>query len=115
MPRAFLLRTSPVLVPAVLSKPESSGLPTSTPRLSRRPRQCILSALTVSFPALKVAIATGEVVGTGSDGRRIYVVAFSDTFCRRHGEWLAVHAQETLALPPSQRTQAQPALSNLRC
>lgn len=58
--------------------------------------------LTVSFPAPKVAIATGEVVGTGTDGRRIYVVAFSDTFCRRHRQWLAVHAQETLALPPFQ-------------
>lgn len=58
--------------------------------------------LTVSFPAPKVAIVTGEVVGTSTDGRRIYVVAFSDTFCRRHGQWLAVHAQETLALPPSQ-------------
>jgi hypothetical protein len=54
----------------------------------------------VSFPAPAVAIATGEVVGTGS--RRIYVVAFSDTFCRRHGEWLAVNAEETLAFPPSQ-------------
>jgi hypothetical protein len=57
--------------------------------------------LTVSFPAPAVAIATGEVVGTGMDGRRIYVVAFSDTFCLRHGRWLAVHAQETLASPPA--------------
>jgi hypothetical protein len=55
--------------------------------------------LTVSFPAPAVAIATGEVVGTGSDGHRIYVVAFSDTFCLRRGRWLAVHAQETLAPP----------------
>jgi hypothetical protein len=55
--------------------------------------------LTVSFPAPAVAIATGQVVGTGSDGRRIYVVAFSDTFCLRGGRWLAVHAQETLASP----------------
>jgi hypothetical protein len=57
--------------------------------------------LTVRFPAAAVAIATGEVVATGSDGRRIYVVAFSDTFCLRHGQWLAVHAQETLASPPA--------------
>jgi len=57
--------------------------------------------LTVSFPAPAVAIATGDVVGTGMDGRRIYVVAFSDTFCLRHGRWLAVHAQETLASPPA--------------
>jgi hypothetical protein len=56
--------------------------------------------LTVSFPAPAVAIATGEVIGTGSDGRRIYVVAFSDTFCLRHAHWLAIHAQETLASPP---------------
>lgn len=55
--------------------------------------------LTVRFPATAVAIAIGEVIGTGSDGRRIYVVAFSDTFCLRHGRWLAVHAQETLASP----------------
>lgn len=58
--------------------------------------------LTVSFPASAVAIATGQVVGTGSEGRRIYVVAFSDTFCLRHGQWLAVHAQETLAAPSTQ-------------
>jgi hypothetical protein len=58
--------------------------------------------LTVSFPAPAVAIATGEVIGTGSDGRRIYVVAFSDTFCLRHGRWLAVHAQETLEHFPCQ-------------
>lgn len=57
--------------------------------------------LTVGFPAPAVAIATGNVVGTGKDGRRIYVVAFSDTFCLRHGRWLAVHAQETLASPPA--------------
>ncbi|HEY3989193.1 MAG TPA: nuclear transport factor 2 family protein [Acidobacteriaceae bacterium] len=56
--------------------------------------------LTVAFPAQAVAIATGEVVATGSDSRRIYVIAFSDTFCLRHGRWLAVHAQETLAAPP---------------
>lgn len=56
--------------------------------------------LTVSFPASAAAIATGQVVATGSDGRRIYVVAFSDTFCLRHGRWLAVHAQETLAFAP---------------
>jgi hypothetical protein len=53
--------------------------------------------LTVSFPAPAVAVATGQVVGAGSDGRRVYVVAFSDTFCLRRGRWLAVHAQETLA------------------
>jgi hypothetical protein len=58
--------------------------------------------LTVSFPARTFAIATGEVVGTGSEGRRIYVVAFSDTFCLRRGRWLAVHAQETLAFPSAQ-------------
>jgi hypothetical protein len=58
--------------------------------------------LTVSFPAQPVAIVTGQVVGTGSDGRRIYVVAFSDTFCRRDRRWLAVHAQETLAFPTAQ-------------
>jgi hypothetical protein len=57
--------------------------------------------LTVSFPAPDVAIATGQVVGTGSDGHRINVVAFSDTFCLRGGRWLAVHAQETLASPPA--------------
>ena len=56
--------------------------------------------LTVRFPATVVAIATGEVIGTGSNGQRLYVVAFSDTFCLRHGRWLAVHAQETLAPPP---------------
>jgi hypothetical protein len=56
--------------------------------------------LTVSFPAPAVAIATGEVVATGSDSRSIYVVAFSDTFCLRRGGWLAVHAQETL-IPPA--------------
>jgi hypothetical protein len=55
----------------------------------------------VSFPARAVAIATGEVVGTGKGDRRIYVVAFSDTFCLRRGQWLAVHAQETLAPPPA--------------
>jgi hypothetical protein len=55
--------------------------------------------LTVSFPAPAVAIATGQVVGTGMDGHRIYVVAFSDTFCLRRGRWFAVHAQETLASP----------------
>jgi uncharacterized protein DUF4440 len=57
--------------------------------------------LTVRFPAPAVAIATGQVVGTGSDGRRIYAVAFSDMFCLRSGHWLAVHAQETLASPPA--------------
>jgi hypothetical protein len=57
--------------------------------------------LTVSFPAPAVAIATGAVVDIGKDGRRIYSVAFSDTFCLRHGRWLAVHAQETLASPPA--------------
>jgi hypothetical protein len=57
--------------------------------------------LTVRFPVPAVAIATGQVVGTGSNGRRIYVVAFSDTFCLRSGRWLAVHAQETLASPPA--------------
>jgi hypothetical protein len=57
--------------------------------------------LTVSFPAPAVAIATGQVVGISGDGRRIYVVAFSDTFCLRRGRWLAVHAQETLASPPA--------------
>jgi hypothetical protein len=57
--------------------------------------------LTVSFPAPAVAIATGEVVGTGMGGHRIYSVAFSDTFCLRHGRWLAIHAQETLASPPA--------------
>jgi hypothetical protein len=56
--------------------------------------------LSVSFPASAVAIATGEVVATGNNGRRIYVVAFSDTFCLRRSRWLAVHAQETLASPP---------------
>jgi hypothetical protein len=55
----------------------------------------------VSFPAPAVAIATGEVVGTGKGDRRIYVVAFSDTFCLRRGQWLAVHAQETLVSQPS--------------
>jgi hypothetical protein len=53
--------------------------------------------LTVAFPAAAVAIATGEVIATGNNGSRAYVVAFSDTFCLRHGQWLAVHAQETLA------------------
>jgi hypothetical protein len=57
--------------------------------------------LTVSFPAPAVAIATGKVVGTGSDGHRVYVVAFSDTFCLRSGRWLAIHARETLASPPA--------------
>jgi hypothetical protein len=57
--------------------------------------------LTVRFPAPAVAIATGQVVGAGSNDRRIYVVAFSDTFCLRSGRWLAVHAQETLASPPA--------------
>jgi hypothetical protein len=57
--------------------------------------------LTVAFLAPAVAIATGEVVATGSQRRRICTVAFSDTFCLRHGRWLAVHAQETLASPPA--------------
>jgi hypothetical protein len=53
--------------------------------------------LSVAFPAPAVAIATGQVVGTGSSGAAVYTVSFSDTFCLRHGRWLAVHAQETLA------------------
>jgi len=55
--------------------------------------------LRVSFPDPAVAIVTGKVVGTAGDGSRVYVVAFSDTFCLRQGRWLAVHAQETLAFP----------------
>jgi hypothetical protein len=55
--------------------------------------------LSVSFPAPAVAIATGQVVATGSHGRTVYIVAFSDTFCLRRGSWLAVHAQETLVTP----------------
>ena len=55
--------------------------------------------LTVAFPRRDVAIATGQVVATGSNNSRIYIVSFSDTFCRRHNRWLAVHAQETLAAP----------------
>lgn len=53
--------------------------------------------LSVAFPVPNVAIATGQVVATGSSGARIYTVSFSDTFCLRQGRWLAVHAQETLA------------------
>lgn len=56
--------------------------------------------LAVAFPASGVAIATGQVVGTSDSGAPIYTVSFSDTFCLRHGRWLAVHAQETLASPP---------------
>lgn len=58
--------------------------------------------LTVAFPApaIAIAIATGQVVATGSSGASVYTVSFSDTFCLRHGRWLAVHAQETLASPP---------------
>ncbi|MFL6303751.1 MAG: hypothetical protein ACJ72H_09425, partial [Candidatus Sulfotelmatobacter sp.] len=41
--------------------------------------------LTVAFPTSAVAIATGVVVGTGRDARRLYTVAFSDTFCLRDG------------------------------
>jgi hypothetical protein len=58
-----------------------------------------LEHLAVAFPASGVAIATGQVVGTGDSGAPIYTVSFSDTFCLRHGRWLAVHAQETLASP----------------
>ena len=53
--------------------------------------------LSVVFPAPGVAIATGQVVASGSNGDPVYTVSFSDTFCLRHGRWLAVHAQETLA------------------
>ena len=53
--------------------------------------------MAVAFPASGVAIATGQVVATGSSGTPLYTVSFSDTFCLRHGYWLAVHAQETLA------------------
>jgi hypothetical protein len=56
--------------------------------------------LVVAFPAPGVAIATGQVVATGSNNTPVYIVSFSDTFCLRHGRWLAVHAQETLASPP---------------
>ena len=56
--------------------------------------------LTVAFPAPAVAIATGQVVATGSSRATAFTVSFSDTFCLRHGRWLAVHAQETLASPP---------------
>jgi hypothetical protein len=55
--------------------------------------------LSVEFPAPAVAVATGQVVGTGSSGAPIYTVSFSDTFCLRHDRWVAVHAQETLASP----------------
>jgi hypothetical protein len=53
--------------------------------------------LSVAFPAPAIAIATGQVVDTGSSGAPLYIVSFSDTFCLRHDRWLAVHAQETLA------------------
>ncbi|HEX6773156.1 MAG TPA: nuclear transport factor 2 family protein [Acidobacteriaceae bacterium] len=53
--------------------------------------------LTVAFPAPDVAIATGQVVATAGSATPVYIVTFSDTFCLRHGRWLAVHAQETLA------------------
>jgi hypothetical protein len=53
--------------------------------------------MSVAFPAPGVAIATGQVVASGSSGAPVYTVSFSDTFCLRHGRWLAVHAQETLA------------------
>lgn len=53
--------------------------------------------MSVAFPAPGVAIATGQVVATGSSEAPVYTVSFSDTFCLRHGRWLAVHAQETLA------------------
>ncbi len=56
--------------------------------------------LAVAFPGPAVAIATGQVVATGSSGAPVYTISFSDTFCLRHGRWLAVHAQETLASPP---------------
>jgi hypothetical protein len=56
--------------------------------------------LAIAFPAPAGAIATGQVVATGSSGAPLYTVSFSDTFCLRHGRWLAVHAQETLASPP---------------
>ena len=56
--------------------------------------------LAVAFPAPAVAIATGQVVATGSSGAPVYTVSFSDIFCLRNGRWLAVHAQETLASPP---------------
>jgi hypothetical protein len=55
--------------------------------------------LSVAFPAPAVAIATGQVVGTGSSGAPVYIVSFSDTFCLRQERWLAVHAQETIAPP----------------
>ena len=55
--------------------------------------------MAIAFPASGVAIATGQVVATSSSGAPIYTVSFSDTFCLRHGRWLAVHAQETLASP----------------
>jgi hypothetical protein len=55
--------------------------------------------LSVASPAPGVAIATGQVVATGSSGAPVYTVSFSDTFCLRHGRWLAVHAQETLVSP----------------
>lgn len=57
--------------------------------------------LTVAFPAPGIAIATGQVVATGSHGSLVYRVTFSDTFCLRRNQWLAVHAQETLAAPRS--------------
>jgi hypothetical protein len=55
--------------------------------------------MAIAFPASGVAIATGQVVATGSSGTPVYIVSFSDTFCLRNGRWLAVHAQETLASP----------------
>lgn len=56
--------------------------------------------LAVAFPAPAVAIATGQVIATESSGTTAYTVSFSDTFCLRHGRWLAVHAHETLASLP---------------
>jgi Domain of unknown function (DUF4440) len=55
--------------------------------------------MAIAFPASGIAIATGQVVATGSGGTPVYTVSFSDTFCLRRGRWLTVHAQETLASP----------------
>jgi hypothetical protein len=58
--------------------------------------------LSVAFPTRAIAIATGQVVATDNDSAPVYTVSFSDIFCLRHGRWLAVHAQETLASPHQQ-------------
>lgn len=63
------------------------------------PNQRRIEDMTVSVYG-NAAIARGNVVSTGADGKIVSTLLFTDVFAKRSGKWQAVSAQENQAAYP---------------